>query len=223
MLRVDAGGLKFAADAEPVGQRCVDVARLASDALALGLVLDEVQRPHVVQAVGQLHQKDAHVLGDRQDELTQVFGLPHVLGLKLELGQLGDALDKLGADGLILMSSQNGIYVGDKRMDPLLAEMDRRGAVVFVHPARPAFVDTLTTRIWGSIIEYTFETTRIAAFLIYNEFMRKYPRIKWILAHAGGCLPFLSFRLAMKFKNAVLSSSFSIMSATSCNPLTTRL
>ena len=37
------------------------------------------------------------------------------------------ALDTLKADGLILLSSQNGIYVGDKSMDPLLAEMDGRG------------------------------------------------------------------------------------------------
>src|SRR5262249_16107643 len=107
------------------------------------------------------------------------------------------ALDQLHTDGLILLTSQNGINVGDKRGEPLWAELDRRGAVVFIHPARPAFVDTLSTRIWGSIIEYPFETTRVAAFLIYNEFMRKYPNIKWILAHAGGCLPYLSFRLVL--------------------------
>ena len=83
------------------------------------------------------------------------------------------ALDTLKADGLILLSSQHGIYVGDTRMEPLLAEMNRRKAIVFIHPARPAFIDAFTTRIWGSIIEYPFETTRVAAFLIYNEFMRK--------------------------------------------------
>jgi hypothetical protein len=49
--------------ADVAGQRRVDVARLAGDPLALGLALDEVQRPHVVQTVGQLHQQDADVLG----------------------------------------------------------------------------------------------------------------------------------------------------------------
>ena len=112
------------------------------------------------------------------------------------LRHMAYALDTLKADGLILMSQQNGTYVGDTRGEPLWAEMDRRGAVVLVHPARPAFIDELTTKIWGAIIEYPFETTRVAAFLIYNEVMRKYPNIKWILAHAGGCLPYLSFRLS---------------------------
>jgi predicted TIM-barrel fold metal-dependent hydrolase len=125
------------------------------------------------------------------------------------LEHMAYALDTLKADGVILLSSQNGIYVGDKRMEPLLAEMDRRGAVVFIHPARPALVDTLTTRIWASIIEYTFETTRVAAFLIYNEFMRKYPNIRWILAHAGGCLPFLSFRLILMEEQDIAKPAFS--------------
>ncbi len=113
------------------------------------------------------------------------------------LRQLELSLDTLKADGIILLSNQNGVYVGDRRMDPLLAELNRRKAVVFVHPARPAFLDTLPVQIWGAIIEYTFETTRVATYLIYNEFMRKYPDIKWILAHAGGCIPYLSFRLIM--------------------------
>ena len=126
------------------------------------------------------------------------------------LAHMEYALDTLKADGLILLSSQNGIYVGDKRMEPLLAEMNRRKAVVFVHPARPAFVDTLSMKIWGSIIEYTFETTRVAAFLIYNEFMRKYPDINWILAHAGGCLPYISFRLILMEEQDIAKPEFSM-------------
>ena len=125
------------------------------------------------------------------------------------LAHMEYALDTLGADGLILLSQQNGIYVGDTRGEPLWAELDRRGAVVFVHPARPAFIDEFTSKIWGSIIEYPFETTRVASFLIYNEFMRKYPNIKWILAHAGGCLPYLSFRLHLMEEQDIAKPEFS--------------
>lgn len=125
------------------------------------------------------------------------------------LRHLEYSLDTLGADGVILLSQQNGVYVGDVRGEPLWAELDRRGAVVFVHPARPAFIDQFTTKIWGSIIEYPFETTRVAAFLIYNEVMKKYPNIKWILAHAGGCLPYLSFRLHLMEEQDIAKPEFS--------------
>jgi len=124
------------------------------------------------------------------------------------LEQMAYALDTLKADGLILLSNQNGIYVGDKRMEPLLAEMNRRKAVVLVHPARPTFIDDLTTQIWGAIIEYTFETTRVAAYLIYNEFMKRYPDIRWILAHAGGCLPYVSFRLILMEERDINTPAF---------------
>jgi predicted TIM-barrel fold metal-dependent hydrolase len=150
----------------------------------------------------------AEFAGHAPDKLGFFAPLPYP-DIDGALEHMAYSLDTLKADGVILLSSQNGIYVGDKRMEPLLAEMDRRGTVVFIHPARPALVDTLTTKIWASIIEYTFETTRVAAFLIYNEFMRKYPNIKWILAHAGGCLPFLSFRLILMEEQDIAKPAFS--------------
>lgn len=113
------------------------------------------------------------------------------------LRQTAYALDVLRADGIILLTNQNGVYIGDPRADAFYAELDRRHANVFVHPARPAFVDELSLKMWPAIVEYPFETTRIAANLIYNEQMRKYPNIRWILAHAGGCLPYLSTRLKL--------------------------
>lgn len=111
------------------------------------------------------------------------------------LAEMSYALDTLGADGLIMLSNQNDVYVGDPRGEALWAEMDRRRVACFIHPARPSFVDGLGLRLWASVIEYPFDTTRVAANLIYNEYMRKYPNIRWIMAHAGGCLPYLSYRL----------------------------
>ena len=113
------------------------------------------------------------------------------------LKQTAYALDVLKADGIIMLTNQNKIYIGDPMADAFYAELDRRHANVFVHPARPAFVDDLTLKLWGSVVEYPFETTRIAANLIYNEQMRKYPNIRWILAHAGGCVPYVSLRLKL--------------------------
>lgn len=113
------------------------------------------------------------------------------------LRQAEYALDVLNADGLMLLTNQNGFYVGDPRGDELWNELNRRGAVVFVHPTRPANHGTLNLKMWAAVIEYPFETTRVATNLIYNGVMAKYPNIKWLLAHAGGCFPYLSFRLKM--------------------------
>lgn len=120
--------------------------------------------------------------------------LPDVDGA---LRQMEHALDTLNADGVIFLSNQNGFYVGDPAFEPLYAEMDRRSVVAFVHPASPSYVPTLRLDLWAAYIEYPFETTRVAANLIYNGVMARYPRIRWILAHAGGALPYLSVRLRL--------------------------
>jgi predicted TIM-barrel fold metal-dependent hydrolase len=111
---------------------------------------------------------------------------------------MSHALDTLGADGVVLLSHQNGIYVGDPACEPLYAEMDRRGVVCFIHPTIPAYFPAgLNLQMWPAYLEYAFDTTRVAANLIYHAFMRRYPAIKWLLAHAGGTLPYLSMRLRL--------------------------
>ncbi len=82
-------------DAEPLGQRGVDLHRLAGDAdLLVGR--QPVQRPHVVEPVGELDQDDPDVLGHRQQHLADVLGLLLLVAVRAELGQLRDPVDELG-------------------------------------------------------------------------------------------------------------------------------
>ena len=87
--------------------------------------------------------------------------------------------------------------MGNPDSEPLYAEMDRRAVNAFIHPGMPPYVESLRLRLWPAFIEYAFDTTRVAANLIYHEFMGRYPNIRWILAHAGGTLPYLSMRLRL--------------------------
>ena len=114
------------------------------------------------------------------------------------LAELAHALDVLRADGIILLSHQNGVYVGDTRYRPIYEEMNRRSAIVFIHPTIPPYLPGgLDLPLWPAYIEYAFDTTRVGANLIYNEVLRDYPNIRWILAHGGGTFPYLSTRLRL--------------------------
>ena len=81
--------------AETVGDRRVDIQRLARDAAAF-LGPHDAQRAHVVQAVGQLDQDDADVARHGQQHLAEVFRLRLGLGLELDLRQLADPVDQFG-------------------------------------------------------------------------------------------------------------------------------
>ena len=80
-------------DTQAVRQRGVDLERLArlGSLLLLGQRLD---RAHVVQAVGELDQHDAHVLRHRHDHLAIVLGLGLLAAREVDLGELCDALDQ---------------------------------------------------------------------------------------------------------------------------------
>lgn len=100
------------------------------------------------------------------------------------------ALDILGADAVKIPSNSRGLYLGDKSMEPLFQELDKRGAVVVIHPHRP---EPINETVWTSgpvpIYEFLADTTRAVLNYIANGFPIKYPNVKLVVPHNGSFLP----------------------------------
>jgi len=106
------------------------------------------------------------------------------------------ALDELSLDGVGMLSSYDGRYPGDPAFEPLLAELNRRGAWVMVHPASITAERKPDLSVPGFIAEYPFDTTRAFMSLLFNGVFETHPHIRWHFAHGGGTLPMLRARLA---------------------------
>jgi predicted TIM-barrel fold metal-dependent hydrolase len=117
--------------------------------------------------------------------------LPDVDGA---LRELEYAFDVLRADGVVLLSNYAGHYLGDAAFGPLWSELDRRAAVVFIHPAKPQI--PIIEDISGPIVDYPFDTTRTAVQLVLNGVVVRSSRVKIILSHAGGFVPYAAHRFA---------------------------
>ena len=131
---------------------------------------------------------------------SQRFGAFAVLPLpdvKASLLELEYALDTLRLDGVTLLSSIGKEYLGDPSFDALHSELNRRRAVVFVHPAVPPGSDVPKLILPPSLIEFTFDTTRAAASLLFSGTLERYPDIRFILSHAGGTVPYLVWRISL--------------------------
>jgi predicted TIM-barrel fold metal-dependent hydrolase len=111
------------------------------------------------------------------------------------LREIERALDILGADGVVLMSNYGGTYPGDGAFRPVLEELDRRGAIVFLHPTAAAYANPLP-HIPPPSLEFTFETTRAITSLLYGGTLARCRNARFIFAHAGGTVPFLAMRIA---------------------------
>ncbi len=107
------------------------------------------------------------------------------------------ALDVLKADGIVLLGSTEGQFLGDPAFDELMAELDRRKTTVFVHPNLHPTTPQIGLNIPNFMIEFLCDTTRAATNLILTGTAAKYPNIRWIFSHAGGFLPFIAWRVAL--------------------------
>ncbi|MEU4616396.1 amidohydrolase family protein [Streptomyces umbrinus] len=104
------------------------------------------------------------------------------------------ALDDLGADGVTLLANNQGVYLGADGQDALWQTLNDRGAVVFVHPA-----DLPAPAVEGIppfAADFLLDTTRAAYLLVRNGVVRRHPRIRFVLSHAGGFVPYASHRMA---------------------------
>ncbi len=122
-----------------------------------------------------------------------VTPMPDVEGAIAEVGR---ALDRGEADGVGLLTNYQDKYLGDRAFDPLFAELDRRGAVVYVHPMVASCCQNLVPDIAPAFLELPFDSTRTIASLLYSGALNRYRRIRWIFSHGGGTLPFLADRLS---------------------------
>jgi 6-methylsalicylate decarboxylase len=120
--------------------------------------------------------------------------LPDVDGT---LEELAYALDVLKLDGVVLFSNSRGVYLGDERFKTVFAELERRKAVVFVHPTSSPDPAAHGLGLPDSLIDFTADTTRAVAKLHYSNTFARTPNVKYILSHAGGTIPYLTSRFAI--------------------------
>lgn len=123
-------------------------------------------------------------------EALAVLPFPDTEGSLLELAY---ATDTLGMAGVILYSNVQGRYVGDPEFDPLMAELHRRHARILLHPNTVPEEDLNAPLFpWA---EYPIDLARAYLRLVYRDILVCYPRIRWVLSHAGGVVPFHAERL----------------------------
>jgi predicted TIM-barrel fold metal-dependent hydrolase len=107
------------------------------------------------------------------------------------LEEIEYALDTLNADGIGLMTSFEEKYLGDAAFAPVYEELNRRSAIVYVHPTQPSCCKGLVPGVTVSTIEYATDTTRAIASLMFSGTAAKFSDIRFIFSHGGGTVPFL--------------------------------
>jgi predicted TIM-barrel fold metal-dependent hydrolase len=113
------------------------------------------------------------------------------------LKELSYALDVLKLDGVVVFSNSNGVYLGDPVLEPVFAELERRHAVVYVHPNPSPDIVAHSLGLPDNLIDFPGDTNRVVAQLHYTNRFARTPSVRYIFSHAGGSIPYLAARLAI--------------------------
>ena len=139
-------------------------------------------------------------LSDIKRERPDRFGafaavpLPDIEG---SLDEIAYAFDELELDGVSLMTNAGGSYLGESRFDAVFAELQRRAAVLFVHPTASPDPVAHTIGLPDALLDYPVDTSRAIAKLHYSNTFARTPDVRYVFAHAGGTIPFVASRFAI--------------------------
>jgi predicted TIM-barrel fold metal-dependent hydrolase len=107
------------------------------------------------------------------------------------LREIEYGMDVLKADGVGMYTSYGDKWMGDPLFDPVMEELNRRKAVIYVHPAVPDCCVNMVPSQQDANIEYGTDTTRAIAHMIFTGSASRYPDLRIIWSHAGGTMPYL--------------------------------
>jgi len=130
--------------------------------------------------------------------LFGVLPLPDVDG---SLAEIAHGFDALNVDGIELMTSYGDKWLGDPLFDPVLDELNRRKATVFVHPLAPTCCASMIPWVPAALVEYPHDTNRCIMSLMFSGTLTRCPDIKFIFCHGGASMPVFAGRVSHSGSN----------------------
>jgi predicted TIM-barrel fold metal-dependent hydrolase len=117
------------------------------------------------------------------------------------------AFDELKCDGIVLMGDVGDRFLGDPEFDELMQELNRRNAVVFIHPNVHSSSQQLGLKFPAALFEFLADTTRAVLNLTLSGTLHRCPNIRWILSHAGGVVPAHAWRWALADRHPIVQKN----------------
>ncbi len=141
----------------------------------------------------------AAVVGSRGKRFAALATLP-LNDPAASAAELERAVTTLGLRGAMLFSNVNGVALADARYRPLYERADALQAVLYIHPIHPVGVAAMTEYWLMPLVGFPTDTTLAAAHLVFSGVVERFPRIRWVLGHLGGAIPYIAERLDRGFE-----------------------
>ena len=142
----------------------------------------------------QINDAFARVVRAKKGRFTSLATLP-LNDPAASVVEFRRATDQLGMPGAMLFSNVNGTGLDQAEFWPIYEAANDRDAVLMIHPTYPLGVEAMREYWLMPLNGFLFDTTLAASKLVFSGVVKRYPRIRWVLGHLGGTIPYLAERL----------------------------
>jgi aminocarboxymuconate-semialdehyde decarboxylase len=154
-----------------------------------------VEAPRTAVAWARLvNDAFARVCRERTGRFTALATLP-LNDPAASVAELERAMKELGLPGAMVFSNVNHVALSHEHFLPLWKKADELGAVIYIHPTDPSGVEAMLDYWLMPLVGFLFDTTLAASKLVFSGVVERHPRIRWVLTHMGGAIPYLAERL----------------------------
>lgn len=145
----------------------------------------------------RINEFSAAIAADHPGRFGTYASLP-MLDPDACLAEIAYAHDELRCEGFSMSTCYGDLWLGDPLFQPIFEELDRRRAVVFVHPVDSAcsslgYESGIVTGAW---LEWPTNTARTILSLMLNGVIRDCPNIRFVFCHGGGVMSMIVSRVA---------------------------
>ncbi len=181
-------------------QRVLDEAGIDMQVLTLTTPGPVIEEPtFAVDLARIVNDAFARIIADRPTRFTALATLP-LNDPEASVVEAERAMSELGFKGFMLFSNVNGVALADERYWPLYERVNEADGVLYIHPTFPVGVEAMTEYWLMPLVGFVFDTTLAAAALVFSGVAKRYPKIRWVLGHLGGAVPYLAERLDRGFR-----------------------
>jgi aminocarboxymuconate-semialdehyde decarboxylase len=147
-----------------------------------------------IRMAGQINDAFARVCRTGEGRFAALATLP-LNDPAASVRELERAMKELGLPGAMVFSNVNHVALDDERFAPLWSQADELGAVIYIHPTDPLGVEAMLEYWLMPLVGFLMDTTLAASKLVFSGVVERHPRIRWVLTHMGGAIPYLAERL----------------------------
>jgi aminocarboxymuconate-semialdehyde decarboxylase len=158
-----------------------------------------VEEPAVAVTLARLvNDGFAAIVRSRPGRFAAMATLP-LSDPKASARELERACRQLGFAGAMVFSNINGVALSDARFETVWETANDLAAVIHIHPTSPLGVEAMKDYWLMPLVGFPLDTTLAAAGLVFSGVAARFPRIRWVLGHLGGAIPYLVERLDRGF------------------------